>query len=68
MSALPERFRRGDVNADGRIDISDPMSMLNVLFLGDDTSRCDKAADANDDGSVDVADAVYMLAHLFDGG
>ena len=68
VSAVQQPFRRGDVNADGRVDIADPLSTLNALFVGEPPADCEKAADANDDGSVDLADPVFLLAHLFDGG
>lgn len=62
------RFRRGDANADGSVDISDPISVLGVLFLGDTLERCPDASDANDDGHVDLSDAVHVLSFLFQGG
>jgi hypothetical protein len=58
-------FIRGDSNADGRVDISDPVSMLGYLFRGGVPLRCYEAADANDDGKVDVSDPVYTLNYLF---
>jgi hypothetical protein len=61
-------FVRGDVNADGTVDLSDPVAVLLHLFLQDPRVECLKAADANDDGSVDLADPVYLLQHLFAGG
>ena len=67
VSAEPERFRRGDANVDGRVDISDPMFTLSALFVGDQPLSCGKAADANDDGSVNLTDAVFMLGYLFNG-
>ncbi len=60
-------FRRGDANADGKIDIADAVKVLAYLFGGGATLACRDAADANDDGKVDIADAVKILAHLFAG-
>lgn len=62
------RFIRGDVNLDRRIDISDPLSLLGALFLGEAAVRCDDAADVNDDGAVDISDARKILDFLFLGG
>lgn len=61
-------FIRGDSNADAKVDISDAVSTLNVLFLGAGALDCRDAADSNDDGRVDISDAVYALVYLFLGG
>lgn len=57
-------FIRGDSNQDGRVDLSDALSILAFLFLEQELSRLD-AADANDDGQVDISDAVAVLFSLF---
>ena len=66
------RFRRGDVNVDATLDISDPVCVLVRLFGGghlDFCSRheiaCLEAADANNDGAIDLSDAVHLLRSLF---
>ena len=64
---LGQGFVRGDANGDGRLDVSDAVKMLRVLFAGVATD-CEDALDANDDGTMDIADAVYVLAYLFGGG
>ncbi|MGQ9590774.1 MAG: hypothetical protein ACUVYA_10820 [Planctomycetota bacterium] len=61
-------FIRGDSNADGKVDISDAVNSLSVLFLGAGALDCRDAADANDDGRLDISDAVYALVYLFLGG
>ena len=61
-------FRRGNVNGDAALDLSDPVALLGHLFLGEPGPTCPDAADANDDGKLDVADAIHLLAHLFQGG
>ncbi len=63
-----EVFKRGDVNADGEVNISDASFLLNFLFLGGPTPPCMDAADANDDGNADISDASYILNFLFLGG
>ncbi len=61
-------FSRGDANDDRLLDISDPISILGRLFLGETPFNCESAADTNDDRVVDVSDPVYLLNHLFLGG
>mgnify|MGYP002681516217 FL=1 len=64
-------FKRGDTNADGRLNIADAICLLGYLFGSQDDQcktgvpKCLDSADANDDGKVDVADAVKILGHLF---
>ena len=64
---LPERFRRGDVNSDSLVDISDAIGTLSYLFQGT-AMVCLDAIDANDDGAIDVSDAIYSLGFIFAGG
>jgi len=61
------RFRRGDSNGDGAVDLADAISILNYLFAGG-TTDCLDANDSNDDGTVDISDAVFLLLYLFAGG
>ena len=51
-------FRRGDVNGDGVVNLSDAMTTLAVLFQQQGEISCDDAADANDDGALDVSDPI----------
>jgi hypothetical protein len=64
----PKPFRRGDANTDSRVDISDAVATLRVLFLGEGYLACDDAADSNDDGRLDISDAIFTLLALFTGG
>jgi membrane-associated phospholipid phosphatase len=61
-------FIRGDANASGDINISDPIWILNSLFSGGPLSPCFDAADVNDDDRVNITDALYGIAHQFLGG
>ena len=62
-------FIRGDANLSARVDISDPVAVLEFLFLGKGALRCQQAADSNDDERIDIADGIYVLKFLFrDGG
>ena len=58
-------FVRGDCNADGTINITDGVVLLNALFSGGVCHPCQDASDANDDGTVNVTDAVYKFNWLF---
>ncbi len=65
-TALPgvTLFRRGDANADSRVDLADAIRICTHLFAGA-RAGCQDALDTNDDGALDVADAVYLLSYLF---
>jgi len=67
-SADPAPFVRGDANADGKVNIADPIWIMNQLFLAGPESPCASAADANDDGQVSTVDAVYLATYLFQHG
>ena len=57
-------FVRGDVSADGSVDILDPIRILLALFCGG-ALDCRRAADIDDDGDLRVTDAVLLLGFLF---
>lgn len=61
-------FRRGDVNADGSVDLSDAVTILGALFTGTVLSDCEDVVDTNDDGQINIGDAVSLLGLLFVGG
>ena len=63
-----QRFVRGDVNADGALNIADALSLLGYLFSTDPALRCQAAADCNDSGTLNIADVIYLLGYLFGGG
>lgn len=60
-------FIRGDVDSDGELNLVDPVTTLQYLFVFGDMP-CASAADFNDDGSLDLSDAVNLLDFLFTGG
>ena len=62
------RFLRGDCNADGTVDISDPLANLNFQFVGDFDPPCRDALDFDDSGIIDVTDPISSLTHQFVGG
>jgi hypothetical protein len=62
-------FRRGDSDASGVVDISDPIFNLQVQFVGGGVSfACLDAADVDDSGIVDISDPIYNLTFQFVGG
>ena len=61
-------FLRADANADGAVDLSDPVFSLASLFLGGPFPVCLDSADANDDAAFNISDAIYTLSFLFLGG
>ena len=68
IEVCPARFRRGDANSDGSVDISDAIFTLASLFLGGEAPGCREAADVNSDALLDLSDPVYLLESLFLGG
>jgi len=60
-------YKPGDANCDGVVDVSDPLAIINYIFLGD--SICNlKAANVNGDCTVDISDAVWLINYIFVGG
>src|ERR1041385_442344 len=64
-SAPPALFVRGDAVADGHVDLTDAIGILEFLFISGPPPACLAAADANDDGAVDLTDGIAVLDHLF---
>jgi formylglycine-generating enzyme required for sulfatase activity len=67
IAAGVQPFRRGNVNGDKTVDISDAIATLSYLFLGHAPPTCLSAADTNDDGALDISDGVTLLSYLFVG-
>jgi len=61
-------FVRGDVSADGRVDLGDMIQRLRYHVGAGPEPPCLKAADLNDDGGIDLGDAIYGFLYLFAGG
>ncbi len=59
------RFRRGDSDGDGTLDLTDAFSILNRLFLSGPPPGCPDALDVNDSGDLDLTDAISLLGWLF---
>jgi len=67
-TAPPRAFRRGDLDGDGSLGLSDAVRLLDHLFRAGAAPECADIADLNDDGRVDLSDPVYGLNWLFLGG
>ena len=59
------RFRRGDANSSGKVDISDAIRIFMTLFQGAEPFPCADAADATDDGRTDISDGLRILLDFF---
>jgi hypothetical protein len=68
LASLAPRFRRGDVSAEGSINITDAVGLLNYLFARGAPPLCSLSADANDDGKLNLADAIWILLHVTGNG
>ncbi|MEM7165158.1 MAG: FG-GAP-like repeat-containing protein [Planctomycetota bacterium] len=68
-ASLVENFRRGDVNRDGGVNITDGIAILLELFVTNSPPiPCPDAADIDDNGGLDLSDAVNLLSYLFVSG
>lgn len=62
------KFRRGDADDNGSVQLTDAVKLLSHLFRGEPAPTCPDGADFDDDGSLKLTDAVYLLTALFRGG
>ena len=67
VDVLPQVFKRGDVDWNRDVDLTDAINILGYLFLGGTSPLCLDAADTDDSGSVDIADSIALLGYLFTG-
>jgi hypothetical protein len=65
---LAIRVTRGDVNADGIINVGDVVSLVNYLYKGGGEPCPVEAGDVTSDGIVNVGDVVYLVNYLYKGG
>lgn len=65
---VPSLGVKGDVNGDGRVNISDVTALINYL-LGDNTSTVQlDNADVNSDGNINISDTTALINKLLGGG
>ena len=64
-----EGFYRGDVNQDGKLNVTDVIYTINYLFKGGPSPVEFKSqGDVNCDGNTNVTDVIYIINYLFKGG
>ena len=64
-----EQVILGDVNGDGRIDVSDAVYLINYIFNeGTEPLPSNDNGDVNCDGRLDVSDAVFLINFIFRDG
>ncbi len=61
-------FLRGDFDGNLVVNLTDPIALLNHLFLGDVAPACPDAADFDDTGVLNVTDPIFLLDFMFLGG
>jgi hypothetical protein len=60
-----ELFLRGDANRNWRLEVGDPVAVLQQLFGRSTTVPCTDAADFDDSGFLSITDAIGILRFLF---
>jgi hypothetical protein len=58
----------GDSNADGSVNVSDAVHIINYVFIGGNPPDPMESGDCNCDGSCNVSDAVWIINYVFIGG
>lgn len=67
--AYPKDYYCGDLNADGKIDVSDVVYGVSYLIKHKTAPVPDRlVADVNCDGKVNIADVVYLISYVFKKG
>lgn len=61
-------YLRGDVNADGVVNVGDPVYLINYIFKSGPGPLYNLMGDANCDTAVDVGDAVFLINYVFKDG
>jgi len=58
----------GDANANGTVNLSDIIYLVNYVFKGSIPPCPEKAGDANKNNAVNLADIIFLVNHVFKGG
>jgi predicted AlkP superfamily pyrophosphatase or phosphodiesterase len=67
LAARTLLLRRGDVDANGAVDIADAIALFRHGFEGM-PAPCPASGDANEDLRLDLTDCIVLLDHLLRGG
>ncbi|MCP4568571.1 MAG: S8 family serine peptidase [FCB group bacterium] len=59
---------RGDANADGSLNVGDPVFIINNVFKGGPLPDPFGAGDVNVDDEINVGDVVYLINYIFKNG
>ena len=59
------QFQRGDANASGNVNVTDPIYILQYVLGTGPTPTCLDSADVNDDEQLDLTDTISLLQYLF---
>jgi hypothetical protein len=61
------QFRRGDANASGNVNVTDPIYILQYVIGTGPVPSCLESANVNNDAQsqVDITDVIYLLNYLF---
>jgi len=59
--------KRGDVNADGSVNISDVTALIDYLLSGNASAIILTNADCNQDGGVNISDVTTLIDYLLSG-
>ena len=59
---------RGDLNADGIVNVGDVVYLVNYLYRGGSEPCPVEAGDVTCDGIVNVGDVVFLVNYLYRGG
>ena len=65
---LGTAFQRGDFDANGNVNLADPINILNYQFSGGAEPTCLKIMDIDDSGNIQLNDPVLLLTYLFSNG
>lgn len=61
-------YRWGDADNSGRINITDAVYIIRIVFDTGPWPPVMNAGDANGDGSINVSDAVWLINYIFNSG
>src|SRR6185295_3323530 len=59
------KFVRGDIDQNGAVELSDPVALIDYLFLAGPKPLCSDSVDADDNGAVELTDAIHLLNYLY---
>lgn len=62
---IPSGALRGDVDGNGRVDIADVTSLIDLLLSG--STDVPASADANNDGTISISDVTTLIDYLLSG-